>query len=55
MGAGASLPVRAYDEAWFDEFYDRALPVVFGYLLRLCGGDRTWYSQVLCNAMIRSS
>ena len=24
----------------FDEFLDRALPVVFGYLLRLGGGDR---------------
>src|SRR6187431_2725514 len=30
----------AYDTVRFDEFYDRALPVVFGYLLRLCGGDR---------------
>lgn len=24
----------------FDEFYERALPVVYGYLLRLCGGNR---------------
>ena len=40
MGADASLPAKAFDDVWFDEFYDRALPVVFGYLLRLCGGDR---------------
>ena len=36
----ASLPAKTHDEGSFDEFYDRALPVVFGYLLRLCGGDR---------------
>ena len=24
----------------FDEFYDHALPIVFGYLLKMCGGDR---------------
>ena len=36
----ASLPAKASGDLWFDEFYDRALPVVFGYLLRLCGGDR---------------
>ena len=23
---------------WFDEFYDEALPVVFGYFVRRCGG-----------------
>lgn len=40
MGTGASLPAKVNDEGWFDEFYDSALPVVFGYLLRLCGGDR---------------
>lgn len=40
MGAETSRPATAYDTAGFDEFYDRALPVVFGYLLRLCGGDR---------------
>jgi RNA polymerase sigma-70 factor (ECF subfamily) len=39
MGADASLPATAVDQVWFDEFYDQALPVVFGYLLRLCGGD----------------
>ena len=31
-------PVLAGAE--FDAFYDRALPVVFGYLVRLSGGDR---------------
>jgi RNA polymerase sigma-70 factor (ECF subfamily) len=36
----ASLPAKTHDEGSFDEFYDSALPVVFGYLLRLCGGDR---------------
>src|SRR5690349_11175323 len=40
MGADTSLPSTAHDEGWFDEFYDSALPVVFGYLVRLCGGDR---------------
>lgn len=40
MGADASLPAKTQEERWFDEFYDSALPVVFGYLLRLCGGDR---------------
>ncbi len=27
------------DEARFEAFYDRALPVVYGYLWRRCGGD----------------
>lgn len=40
MGADASLPMKTHEDGWFDEFYDSALPVVFGYLLRLCGGDR---------------
>ena len=40
MGAEMSRPPAAYDTVRFDEFYDQALPVVFGYLLRLCGGDR---------------
>lgn len=40
MGADAHVPATGLDAAAFDEFYDRALPVVFGYLLRLCGGDR---------------
>jgi RNA polymerase sigma-70 factor, ECF subfamily len=40
MGADTSRPATAYDAAGFDDFYDRALPVVYGYLLRLCGGDR---------------
>ena len=40
MGGDSGLRTKSVDDAWFDEFYDRALPVVFGYLLRLCGGDR---------------
>jgi RNA polymerase sigma-70 factor (ECF subfamily) len=40
MGADESLPAKTEEPGWFDEFYDSALPVVFGYLLRLCGGDR---------------
>jgi RNA polymerase sigma-70 factor, ECF subfamily len=41
MSADANLPAaKAFDGDPFDEFYDRALPVVYGYLLRLCGGDR---------------
>src|SRR5262245_22181284 len=50
---GETLPLVRYDGVMrteagpsakadipFDEFYDQALPVVYGYLLRLCGGDR---------------
>lgn len=40
MGTEANRPPTAFDAVRFDELYDRALPVVFGYLLRLCGGDR---------------
>jgi len=40
MSADANLPAEAFDGVPFDDFYDRALPVVYGYLLRLCGGDR---------------
>ena len=36
----ANLPAKVFDGVAFDDFYDRALPVVYGYLLRLCGGDR---------------
>ena len=40
MSAEANLPAKAFDGVPFDVFYDRAVPVVYGYLLRLCGGDR---------------
>jgi RNA polymerase sigma-70 factor, ECF subfamily len=40
MSADANVPAKALDAVRFDDFYDRALPVVYGYLLRLCGGDR---------------
>lgn len=40
MSADAELPVHAVDRTTFDRFYDEALPVVYGYLLRLCAGDR---------------
>jgi len=40
MGAESNLEAGAFPLASFDAFYDRALPVVYGYLLRLCGGDR---------------
>jgi len=40
MSADANVPAKAFGGVPFDEFYDRALPVVYGYLLRLCGGDR---------------
>ena len=39
MNTDANLPADVFDGVPFDEFYDRALPVVYGYLLRLCGGD----------------
>lgn len=28
------------DGDWFDEFYDRALPVIYGYFFRRCGGRK---------------
>src|SRR5688500_221599 len=37
---GADADSLATFDISFDEFYERALPVVYGYLLRLCGGDR---------------
>lgn len=40
MSADANVPGTAFDGAAFDEFYELALPVVYGYLLRLCGGNR---------------
>ncbi len=40
MSAEANFPPKAFDGVPFDDFYDRAVPVVYGYLLRLCGGDR---------------
>ena len=40
MSADPRVPAKVVDDVVFDEFYDQALPVVYGYLLRLCGGDR---------------
>lgn len=42
--ADAKRAPRALSVAEFDAFYADALPVVFGYLQRLCGGDeeRAW-------------
>jgi RNA polymerase sigma-70 factor (ECF subfamily) len=40
MSADANVPASWFEGGAFDDFYDRALPVVYGYLLRLCGGDR---------------
>lgn len=40
MNADANRLASTSDDVSFDEFYERALPVVYGYLLRLCGGDR---------------
>lgn len=40
MSADANVPANVFEGVPFDDFYDRALPVVYGYLLRLCGGDR---------------
>src|SRR5829696_2452856 len=40
MSADANPPAAVFGGVEFDDFYDRALPVVYGYLLRLCGGDR---------------
>jgi RNA polymerase sigma-70 factor (ECF subfamily) len=36
--AGAAV-VRLPSAADFDVFYDDAMPIVYGYLVRLCGGD----------------
>lgn len=38
MGSDADA-LATFDDVAFNEFYERALPVVYGYLLRLCGGD----------------
>lgn len=40
MSADAKPPATTFDGVPFDDFYDRVLPVVYGYLLRLCGGNR---------------
>jgi len=40
MSADTNLPAKGFDGVAFNDFYDQALPVVYGYLLRLCGGDR---------------
>jgi RNA polymerase sigma factor (sigma-70 family) len=40
MSADAHPLATAFEDVPFDEFYELALPVVYGYLLRLCGGDR---------------
>jgi RNA polymerase sigma-70 factor (ECF subfamily) len=43
MNADANLPANVFDAAHFDELYDRALPMVYGYLLRLCGDrEQAW-------------
>jgi RNA polymerase sigma-70 factor, ECF subfamily len=40
MNADAKPPSGdAFSDVEFNAFYDAALPVVYGYLLRLCGGD----------------
>lgn len=40
MGMGADSDcAETTAEFDFDEFYSRSLPIVYGYLLRLCGGD----------------
>lgn len=38
--AGIDPPSRALSRDAFDAFYTDALPIVFGYLVKLCGGDR---------------
>jgi RNA polymerase sigma-70 factor (ECF subfamily) len=44
MSTESNHPQSALTSAEFDAFYDRALPIVYGYLLRLCGGnsDDAW-------------
>lgn len=36
--AAAESGSRMSDDAWFRDFYESALPVVYGYFLRRCGG-----------------
>ncbi|HJQ96138.1 MAG TPA: sigma-70 family RNA polymerase sigma factor [Acidimicrobiia bacterium] len=38
--ANSFVDSRAVDAAWFQSFYEEALPVVYGYFFRRCGGDR---------------
>ena len=42
MGTGGdrgAVVFRTTTPAAFDAFYDDAMPIVYGYLVRLCGGD----------------
>ncbi len=41
MGHGVASPESVMSPEEFCEFYHRVLPDVYGYLLRLCAGDRT--------------
>jgi hypothetical protein len=50
MHADAHVPAEAFDAVVFDEFLDQALPVVFGYLVRLGGGDREQLSSAVTSA-----
>ena len=55
MNTDANFPAKVFDGIPFDDFYDRALPVVSGYVLRLCGGDldEAWDSSwIVCGATL---
>jgi len=38
-GSDAAAAVSGTSPSAFDTFYDDAMPIVYGYLVRLCGGD----------------
>lgn len=38
--SSVGLSASSVDSVWFREFYDEALPVVYGYFFKRCGGRR---------------
>jgi DNA-directed RNA polymerase specialized sigma24 family protein len=51
VGPGRGV-VPAFD---FDGFYETALPIVYGYLLRLCGGDHDRTRDLTQDTWVKSS
>src|SRR5512135_1387827 len=59
VGQDAAARVREWaavfaSESTFRVFYDRALPVVYGYLFRRCGGDQALAEDLAQTAFIEA-
>ena len=61
LEAGAEATARLHDwaatfasESAFRAFYDRALPVVYGYLVRRCGGDAALAEDLAQTAFVEA-